>query len=70
MSRLALCVLAAASAAVAAPASAQPEWSRAARVEVKLANFSYTPSAIHPWRCGAEWSSGCRFRFTSITTNR
>jgi uncharacterized cupredoxin-like copper-binding protein len=47
MSRLALCVLTAASAALAAPTSAQPEWSRAQRVEVKLASFSYTPSAIH-----------------------
>jgi uncharacterized cupredoxin-like copper-binding protein len=47
MSRLALCVAAVASAIVAAPAAAQPEWSRASRVEVTLANFSYTPSTIH-----------------------
>ena len=48
MSRLALCAAAlAASALVAAPAAAQPDWSNAARVEVKLASFSYTPSTIH-----------------------
>ncbi|MDB5693935.1 MAG: copper-binding protein [Alphaproteobacteria bacterium] len=47
MSRLALCLLAAASAAFAAPAAAQPDWSGASRVEVKLASFSYTPRSIH-----------------------
>src|SRR3954468_1143597 len=48
MSRLALCVFAAAaSAGLAAPAFAQPDWSHAQRVEVKLANFSFTPSTIH-----------------------
>lgn len=35
--------------ALAASAKAQPapDWSHAARVEVKLANFSYTPKTIH-----------------------
>src|SRR3954468_14014005 len=48
MSRLALCVFAAAaSAGLAVPAVAQPDWSHAQRVEVKLASFSYTPSTIH-----------------------
>ena len=48
MSRLALCVAAvAASALFAVPAAAQPDWSHARRVEVKLASFSYTPSTIH-----------------------
>jgi plastocyanin len=36
-----------ASAALAVPALAQPEWGRAPRVEVKLDSFSYTPSSIH-----------------------
>ena len=35
------------SAAIAAPALAQADWSRAQRVEVKLDSFSYTPSTIH-----------------------
>lgn len=48
MSRLALCVAAcAASALFAVAAAAQPDWSHAQRVEVKLASFSYTPSTIH-----------------------
>ncbi|HEX4736280.1 MAG TPA: cupredoxin domain-containing protein [Allosphingosinicella sp.] len=47
MSRLALCVAVAASALFAAPAVAQPEWSNAQRVEVKLDSFSFTPSTIH-----------------------
>jgi plastocyanin len=48
MSRLALCVAAiVASAALAIPAAAQPEWSRAQRVEVRLDSFSFTPSIIH-----------------------
>jgi uncharacterized cupredoxin-like copper-binding protein len=48
MTRLALGLAGAAAAAVlAVPAAAQPDWSRAARVEVKLASFSYTPSTIH-----------------------
>lgn len=48
MSRLALCVAAcAASVLLAVPAIAQPDWSHAQRVEVKLASFSYTPSNIH-----------------------
>jgi plastocyanin len=48
MSRLVVCVIAAAAcAALASPALAQPDWSRAQRVEVKLASFSYTPSMIH-----------------------
>jgi plastocyanin len=37
----------AACAGLAAPAAAQPDWSRAARVDVRLASFSYTPNAIH-----------------------
>jgi uncharacterized cupredoxin-like copper-binding protein len=36
----------AAAIAFAAPATAQ-DWSHAQRVEVKLANFSFTPSTIH-----------------------
>ena len=48
MSRLALSVAACVvSALLAVPAAAQPDWSHAQRVEVKLANFSYTPSNIH-----------------------
>jgi organic hydroperoxide reductase OsmC/OhrA/plastocyanin len=48
MTRLALGLAGAAAAAVlAVPAVAQPDWSHATRVEVKLANFSYTPSMIH-----------------------
>ena len=48
MSRLALCVAACAvSALFAVPAAAQPNWSHAQRVEVRLASFSYTPSTIH-----------------------
>ena len=35
------------SALVAAPAAAQPEWSHAARVEVKLASFSFDPKVVH-----------------------
>lgn len=46
MSRLALCLALAASIA-AAPAAAQPDWSHAARVEVKLASFSFDPKSIH-----------------------
>jgi plastocyanin len=38
---------AAALALSAVPAAAQPDWSHAARVEVKLASFSYTPKTIH-----------------------
>jgi uncharacterized cupredoxin-like copper-binding protein len=48
MTRLALGLAGAAAAAVlAVPAAAQPDWSHARRVEVKLASFSYTPSNIH-----------------------
>ena len=48
MSRLALCLAAVAVSAVSvAPAVAQPDWGNARRVEVKLANFSFTPSTIH-----------------------
>ena len=32
--------------AASAPAVAQPDWSRAARVEVRLDNFSYAPRTI------------------------
>jgi uncharacterized cupredoxin-like copper-binding protein len=44
MNRTCLALLAAAVAA--SPAAAQ-DWARAQRVEVRLANFSYTPKAIH-----------------------
>ena len=48
MSRLALCAAAmAASALLAVPAVAQPDWADARRVEVKLDSFSFTPSTIH-----------------------
>jgi uncharacterized cupredoxin-like copper-binding protein len=48
MTRLALGLAGAlAAAALAAPACAQPDWSHAARVSVKLASFSFTPSTIH-----------------------
>ena len=48
MSRLALCLAAVAlSATYVAPAIAQPDWHDARRVEVRLANFSFTPSTIH-----------------------
>jgi len=33
--------------ALAAPAAAAPDWAHAARAEVKLASFSFTPSTIH-----------------------
>jgi plastocyanin len=33
--------------AIAAPASAQADWSRAQRVEVQLSNFAFAPSEIH-----------------------
>src|SRR3954468_7370408 len=33
--------------AFAAPAAAAPDWAHAARAEVKLASFSFTPSTIH-----------------------
>jgi uncharacterized cupredoxin-like copper-binding protein len=33
--------------ALSAPAAAAPDWSRAGRAEVKLANFSYAPRTIH-----------------------
>jgi plastocyanin len=48
MSRLAICAAAAlASACLAAPAAAQPDWGSAARVEVKLASFSFDPKVVH-----------------------
>ncbi|HEY1606094.1 MAG TPA: cupredoxin domain-containing protein [Allosphingosinicella sp.] len=48
MSRLASGLFAiACSAALAAPAIAQPDWRAAQRVEVKLDSFSFTPSNIH-----------------------
>lgn len=48
MSRLALCVAAAlASALAAAPASSQPDWGNAARVEVKLSSFAFDPKIVH-----------------------
>jgi uncharacterized cupredoxin-like copper-binding protein len=31
----------------AAPAAASPDWAHAARADVKLASFSFTPSTIH-----------------------
>jgi uncharacterized cupredoxin-like copper-binding protein len=37
----------AAALAFAAPAAAAPDWAHAARAEVKLASFSFTPATIH-----------------------
>ena len=39
--------LAAAALGLASPAAGQADWSHAARVEVQLASFSYTPKTIH-----------------------
>jgi plastocyanin len=48
MSLLATCAAAAlASASLAVPAAAQPNWDSAARVEVKLASFSFDPKVVH-----------------------
>ena len=48
MSRLAVCAAAAlASAGLAAPAAAQPDWGNAARVEVRLSSFAFDPKLIH-----------------------
>jgi plastocyanin len=41
-----VCALAV-SLAGATPAFAQPDWSRAPRVDVELSNFAFTPSTIH-----------------------
>jgi uncharacterized cupredoxin-like copper-binding protein len=48
MSRLAACATASiATLCLTAPAAAQPNWASAARVEVKLASFSFDPKLIH-----------------------
>jgi uncharacterized cupredoxin-like copper-binding protein len=43
----ALSAAVAVSIALATPVLAQPEWSRAQRVDVQLSNFAFTPSTIH-----------------------
>jgi plastocyanin len=47
MSRLALCAAVVATSLFAASAAAQPDWSGAARVEVKLSSFAFDPKIVH-----------------------